>query len=447
MNELKRDVTENCLHILVEPSDYILRNTGDMAMMHIAISRLAALWPRASIQVFTRDPTLLAAFCPDAIPLLAPEPRKLASSPLSHFLRQRMGPIVRRLLFWNDLGRQRLWLRGRWPSKSRPRSESAPRRSSDAVLDAISRANVVVVTGMGGVTDAFPEYAMGLLDRLEVAIRSGKLVVMFGQGMGPLRDPELRAKAMAVLPRVGFISLREGRSGVPLLHSLGVDPARLMVTGDDAIEMAAAATTSRLGSGLGINLRAADYADVDSDFVIDCREVLHGAARAYGAPMVPIPISTVPGEEDAITISEMMSGYCIESDAYADVNSPFTVIERINSCRIVFTGSYHAAVFALSMGVSTVCLAKSDYYRDKFAGLADLFQCGCEIVLGQEANWRPKLAGALEQAWRSADEVRPQLLEAAQRQILWSRAAYQKAQELLNAHMQAGDLQRHSYWP
>jgi hypothetical protein len=207
--------------------------------------------------------------------------------------------------------------------------------------------------------------------------------------------------------------------------------------------MAAAATASQLGSGFGINLRAADYADVDSDFVIDCRKVLHGAARAFGAPMVPIPISTVPGEEDAITISEMMSGYCIESDAYADVNSPFSVIERINSCRIVFTGSYHAAVFALSMGVSTVCLAKSDYYRDKFAGLADLFQCGCEIILGQEANWPPKLASALEQAWRSADEVRPQLLEAAQRQILWSRAAYQKAYELLNAHMQAGDRCSH----
>jgi hypothetical protein len=74
-----------------------------------------------------------------------------------------------------------------------------------------------------------------------------------------------------------------------------------MVTGDDAIEMAAAAAPSRLGSGFGINLRAADYAGIDSDFVIECRDVLQGAAHAFGAPMVPIPISAVPGEEDAIT--------------------------------------------------------------------------------------------------------------------------------------------------
>lgn len=60
------------MRVLVEPSDYVLRNAGDMAMMYVTISRLAALWPDASIDVFTADPNLLAAFCPAAIPLIAP---------------------------------------------------------------------------------------------------------------------------------------------------------------------------------------------------------------------------------------------------------------------------------------------------------------------------------------------------------------------------------------
>src|SRR5262245_22319958 len=62
------------MRLLVEPGDYVFRNAGDMAMLHVAISRLAALWPSASIQVFTSEPDLLVEFRPTAIPILAPLP-------------------------------------------------------------------------------------------------------------------------------------------------------------------------------------------------------------------------------------------------------------------------------------------------------------------------------------------------------------------------------------
>ena len=35
--------------IVVEPSDYVLRNAGDMAMMQVAMGRLAAMLPDADI--------------------------------------------------------------------------------------------------------------------------------------------------------------------------------------------------------------------------------------------------------------------------------------------------------------------------------------------------------------------------------------------------------------
>ena len=38
------------------------------------------------------------------------------------------------------------------------------------------------------------------------------------------------------------------------------------------------------------------------------------------------------------------------------------VLTAIADCRVVVTGSYHAAVFALSMGVPAVGLAASRYY-------------------------------------------------------------------------------------
>ena len=68
------------MRVLVEPSDYVLRNAGDMAMMYVAISRLAAAWPDALIQVLTADTNRLAEFCPAATPLMAPDPGQFSES-------------------------------------------------------------------------------------------------------------------------------------------------------------------------------------------------------------------------------------------------------------------------------------------------------------------------------------------------------------------------------
>jgi hypothetical protein len=53
------------LTIVVEPSDYILRNAGDMAMMQVALTRLAARWPDAEIAVFSDVPDRLPPFAPN----------------------------------------------------------------------------------------------------------------------------------------------------------------------------------------------------------------------------------------------------------------------------------------------------------------------------------------------------------------------------------------------
>jgi hypothetical protein len=39
------------VRVLVEPSDYVLRNAGDMAMLRTVVSRLAQKWSNALIQV------------------------------------------------------------------------------------------------------------------------------------------------------------------------------------------------------------------------------------------------------------------------------------------------------------------------------------------------------------------------------------------------------------
>ena len=226
------------MRILVEPSDFELVNLGDMAMMRVAIERLAALWPHASIEVFSEVPDLLSAFCPEATPILA---RCVYGRPQIRNRRTRLADLVEKL---------------------RSRRPAFATYYPVEMLEALSRADLMVVPGMGGLTDAFPEYAFGLLDRMDLALRAGTPVVMVGQGIGPLEDPVLRTRAQEILRQVGFISLREARASYPLLRSLGVPPGRITTTGDDSIETAFSLRSTRLGAGLGINVRAAPYSGV-----------------------------------------------------------------------------------------------------------------------------------------------------------------------------------------
>ena len=88
---------------------------------------------------------------------------------------------------------------------------------------------------------------------------------MMGQGMGPIDDHHLRRYAATVLRRVDLIALREDRAGRPLLEQeLGVDPAHITTTGDDAIELGFQPRASiDLGTNIGVNLRISEYSGVN----------------------------------------------------------------------------------------------------------------------------------------------------------------------------------------
>jgi colanic acid/amylovoran biosynthesis protein len=293
----------------------------------------------------------------------------------------------------------------------------------------VSSAALVVVSGMGGITDVFADYAGGVLRTLDLAAQHGVATAMMGQGLGPLRDGPLRRLAAIVLPRVDLIALREARAGAPLLRALGVSPARVVTTGDDAIEVAYRLATPDLGGDLGINLRRSDYAGVDTALVEALAPALARSARRHAAMLVGLPISRVPGEEDAVTIAALRGDPGNPSD-----REPLALpalLERIRRCRVVVTGSYHAGVFALASGIPVVALARSPYYVDKFDGLADQFGDGCAVVRLDADGVDGRLEAAIEQSWARAGDLRPALLGAAARQIELGHAAYRRLATLV----------------
>jgi len=54
------------LRILVENSEYWLRNNGDLAMLTVTLDRMHQRWPDARIAVLTDSPCLLRAYFPRA---------------------------------------------------------------------------------------------------------------------------------------------------------------------------------------------------------------------------------------------------------------------------------------------------------------------------------------------------------------------------------------------
>ncbi|SEP49517.1 colanic acid/amylovoran biosynthesis protein [Rhodospirillales bacterium URHD0017] len=411
--------------ILVEPSDYILRNVGDMAMLGVAIERLARLFPQNQINVLTSDASSLVRFAPGATPLL--------DVGRAQWLRDNFLPGVLANRLFRELRRRAPRVIGPlWRYRYRNNENMAS--ALDRFSWSVSNADLVVVAGMGGITDYFPGYASGVLEVLGLAIHAGRRTVMVGQGMGPLENAGLRARAAAILPKLDLIALREQRTGRPLLTALGVDPARIMVTGDDAIEMAYVIRPKALDVGIGLNVRVSDYSGVDSPILDRIREAVRDASASLGAPIIPVPISHVPGEEDIRSIGNLMASSDFELSLAAGLKTPIAVIRQIQRCRLVVTGSYHAGVFALASGIPVVGLAKSSYYRDKFLGLADMFAVGCETVLLDHQDCSKSLRDAIQRLYASAQAIRPHILSSAKRQIAAGHACYRRIRELASPH-------------
>jgi colanic acid/amylovoran biosynthesis protein len=120
----------------------------------------------------------------------------------------------------------------------------------------------------------------------------------------------------------------------------------------------------------------------------------------------------------------------------ADVATTPELLPLVSQCRVVVAGSYHAAVLALSMGIPAVAIARSDYYIDKFRGLAGQFGPACHVELTSHPDFLVRLRTAIDRAWDSAGETREHLLRAAALQLELSESAYRHVFDLVEERRQ-----------
>jgi polysaccharide pyruvyl transferase WcaK-like protein len=426
--------TERCrfMRILVEPSGYSspLLNVGDIAMQQVILTRLAQTWPEAEIEVLTLSP--------DAFPYYAPNVRPLSTFGrqlwLSGMLRNRRIPKRLQLLMTSLLqthpGIQQflsnLWLKmlpSRWA------------REVDRFLQSARSADILVICGMGGVTDSFDLFALNLLDTVKLVKQNGKsLVLMFGQGFGPVAEKSvLFNAAREIMPMVDFIGLRESRASVPLLRRFGVDPGRVFVTGDDALELAVQHRSRELGTGIGVNVRVALYSEVTDAHVQQLGVSLRRFASPRSIPFIPLPCSAHPEEPDDEFIRLVLGGTTLTERS--DRVTPEEMIAGLHKCRITVVGSYHAAIFALAQGVPVIGIYRSAYYRDKFLGLAHMFGPAVMPLDLADQDWSTCIGSRMADAWEMAPTIRLQLQSTTEKFLRDGRTAFEQARELVDTHL------------
>lgn len=417
--------------LLIEPGSHAMLNLGDIAMVQVCVERLRALWPEASIGVVTEAPDRLEQHCPgvEVVPALGqhewferPWDGGAYSPLLGASGRDRFARLARRLGHAGPRGARaavRAELLAREPAKDDLRKFVGWLLSADGV----------VVAGRGGTTDAFLEDGVEVLNLIHTAAALGIPTAMFGQGLGPIEDETLRSLAREVLPSVDVLAVRERRAAIPLLEGLGVRPEQVTVTGDDALELAYRLRANGAArEAIGVGLRISPYSGLTAAMAQTVGGVLRDAAARRGAQLRPVPISLYPHEADSDSLRHVVDG------ASREMATPPEAIEQAGRCRVVVAGSYHAAVFALGQGVPVVGLSGTAYYDGKLEGLADLFPGGCRVVSTSDPDFGARLAAALDETWELADELAPELLSAAARQIAAGQDAYDRFQEPVARH-------------
>lgn len=430
------------MRILFDQSSHDMRNKGNNALLESAMHRLGKFWTNASLEVITLAPNLLKLYYPNAIPV---NPYDLQRVHNRYGQYQRFIP---RSVWWLLFElREEAWHRRYEGTKDR-RKESMQalfdgrNNQSPGIVQyglnkadlqtALSQFDLFVASGGGYMCDSDKPMVWNVFDRLEASITAGIPTIMVGQGIGPMKDPELLARAREILPSVRLILYRNRRNGLPLLESLGVIPERILMTGDDAIEMAYEARADEIGDGIGVSLRVAHYTQVESSHLYTVRRVLHQLAAMHQAELIAVPISSAHHESDITHIRQILKGYDRTFMNWRKLGTPMDAIRLAGKCRVMITGTYHGAIFSLAQGIPVVGIARSVEYINKLSELSDEFSTGVQIVHLNDSQLETKLRKAIEDAWSSAEKVRHSVLTDAVRLIDMQHLAYQRVYEVVN---------------
>jgi polysaccharide pyruvyl transferase WcaK-like protein len=422
------------MKILIDNGEPQFSNLGDLALLLSAYSALKSEWPEAEIFTFALKPERLREVLPGAKPV-HPYDRSRWSGVMavgwmaeSHSSLLKSGARIFRNIVSARLISHLIDLA---PGECRSKGLEFARFARF-----LGEIDLYVWAGGGYLADHFGSLATQFANTLEYMANKRVPSVAFGLGIGPLDRPRIATAVKGSMQNLSFIGLRDGLSK-RLLQNWLLPESKLCVTGDDAIALAFPHRPSQIGQNLGISLRATYYSGLSETHFQSISHVLRAFCEKHDVGLVSIPIAR----------QDLATNRSIGNDELRFTEPEFTieaVLKNVSSCRVVVTGSYHAAVFALSMGVSVVAVAATDYYRQKFAGLKEQFGGLLEILSFDASTGFPifaeSLAKLVEDAWGTAPDRQAALIQKAEAQIATGQAFRKRAFNHLRAQLPSPPL-------
>lgn len=411
--------------ILIDCSGYYFSNLGDIAMLQVAVKRVKEKYTHREIYIFTKNEISLQKYCPDT--------KSVDVTLRNNWFKQRIIPIPLRILplkIRKHILRFENFTRNNFPLISRTlvkiiykfKNEKKD-KSSVEFMDILNPSSMVIVSGGGFINNYFPKHAKDVLNTLAIAQKMKIPTAMFGQGIGPLNFQELIELGKKTFPKLSTIGIRESITSLRILKETGLHQEKIFITGDDAIELVFQYQGQQIIKDcIGINIRLANYAGKLETHLEKIGDVINRVAQENEFKIIPIPIHIGDDNRDIRASERTCLIETEEVEIAKKIDTVETLIQQINRCKIVITGSYHAAVFALSSGIPVIAIAESDYYISKFAGLANQFSIGCEIV---DLNLDNPYRNLIEAIQKSLNlNIKERLIEKAKDQVKKSQEAW-----------------------
>jgi colanic acid/amylovoran biosynthesis protein len=194
-----------------------------------------------------------------------------------------------------------------------------------------------------------------------------------------------------------------------------------VITGDDAVEMAWARGQASDGDALGFSIRQVSYSEVEARHLEIVGRTIAELRNRLVVRTVPLPVSFNTHERDSEIVAQV-TGTAVAPLA---MDTPEMLIAAASECRVVVTGTYHAAVFALAQGIPCVCFYVSAYYRNKLEGLAKQFPGGCAVVNLESEGAAERIVNGALTFWETGDAaLGSRLRRSAEEQIQSARSFY-----------------------
>ncbi len=277
-----------------------------------------------------------------------------------------------------------------------------------AVFRAVRHAKLLISGGGSLFQDATSSKSLWYYAAIiRLAHRAGVPVMIYGNGIGPIRRKSNRKIAAAAARRADYISVREPTSKRELI-SMGIPEEKILVTADPVYR----------------THRAADERDAEERIVVSLRELAGQSARQRdGAALedavvralvdvcrrrsLSVRLLPMQPRYDA-AISQRVCGRLREAGVEADCSAARSAEEifgEIKSARAVLGMRLHTLIFATAAGVPTAAIS----YDPKVDALMDYLNLS-DYALSDESPDADEIAAVLTRAL--TDETLPDHLRA-----------------------------------